>query len=389
MSFLSDLFKGNFSNLGSDLAPSNILSDTVQDIGGSNTIPELLGVGGLALGGLGLSALSDLGGLSTDLGDISAAAATAPSLGAATAAGGDAADLAALPATATLDTGTVPSDLTAAYSSAFPGSPLTATATDLTSPAATASLYPVTGALPDAAVAGAIPPAATPGLWDTVSSALTPVGNAIKTVAPIAGLAGLGYNLYSGYEQKQQLNQLAGQEAASAATEANVANTEISAANPLLTSGNTLQQYLTTGTLPPQFQSQVTQATDAAKASIIQGYASRGMSTDPQNNSALAQDLANVDQQALTLQASLEETLATAGGQMISQANQLLQSGASATEISAQIPIAMQQLDSTLNAQTAQAISTFASAVGGGGRNPNAINITLPQGLQGAGVNLG
>jgi hypothetical protein len=131
---------------------------------------------------------------------------------------------------------------------------------------------------------------------------------------------------------------------------------------------------------------------DAAKAQIIQGYASRGMSTDPTQDSALAQDLANADQRGLTLQASLESTLATAGGQMITEANQLLQSGASATDIAAQIPIAMQELDSTLNAQTAQAIANFAAALGGRSpNNPNGITITLPQNIATStgGLNLG
>jgi hypothetical protein len=175
----------------------------------------------------------------------------------------------------------------------------------------------------------------------------------------------LGYNLYSGYEQKQQLNAVASQEAGNAASLAATAATETNAAKPLLTSGETLQNYLTTGTLPPEFQATVTEQLNAAKASIIQGYASRGMSTDPQQNSALAQDLANAGTQAEALKANLESTLATAGQQMVQQATSLLQAGASATEISSQIPILVQQLNSQLNTQTAQAISSFAASLGG------------------------
>ena len=417
MSFLTDLFSGNISNLGNDLAPSNIFSDTVQDIGGSNTIPEILGVAGLGLGGLGL--LGGLGGL----GAAAGAGAADASLGAATSAAdwgadlstlgpgfADTSDLAALPAGATLDAGTIPTSLASTASAAWPqtldlgapgaGATTGAAPLDLTATAAAPSVgtLSVPGEAPVALSAGditndaGIDPAAQGGLWNTISNTLAPVGNAIKTVAPIAGLAGLGYNLYSGYEQKQQLNTLNKQEAQSAATEAGIASTEQAAANPLLASGTTLQQYLTTNTLPPQFQTQVTQAVDAAKAQIIQGYASRGMSTDPTQNSALAQDLANADQRGLTLQANLESTLATAGGQMITEANQLLQSGASATDIAAQIPIAMQELDSTLNAQTAQAIANFAAALGGRSpNNPNGITITLPQNIATStgGLNLG
>jgi hypothetical protein len=106
-----------------------------------------------------------------------------------------------------------------------------------------------------------------------------------------------------------------------------------------LSRGNTLISYLTTNTLPPQFRTQIQQNVAAAKAQIIQGYATRGMSTDPQQNSALAQDLANVDTQATSLQANLEQTLATAGTQLTQQANALLQSGMDATQLSSQIPI--------------------------------------------------
>ena len=159
------------------------------------------------------------------------------------------------------------------------------------------------------------------------------------------------------------------------------------AAAPLLTSGQTLMQYLTTNTLPPQFQASVTQQVQAQKAQIIQGYASRGMSTDPNQNSALAQDLANVDVQAQTLTANLESTLSTAGNQMVTTANQLLSSGLSATQLSAELPIQVAQLNSTLNAQMAQAISGFAAALNGGGTK-SGITLTLPQNIVGSSGNL-
>ena len=81
----------------------------------------------------------------------------------------------------------------------------------------------------------------------------------------------------------------------------------------------------------------------------------------PSQNSALAQGLANVDNQAQTLQANLESTLATAGTQLTQQTNSLLQSGMSATQLSSRIPILVQQLTGQLNQQTAQALSSFSS----------------------------
>jgi hypothetical protein len=126
-----------------------------------------------------------------------------------------------------------------------------------------------------------------------------------------------------------------------------------------LSHGNTLISYLTTNSLPPQFQTQIQQNVAAAKAQIVQGYASRGMSSDPKQNSALAADLANVDTQATNLQANLESTLATAGTQLTQQANSLLQSGMSATQLSSQIPLLVRQLNAQLGQQTSQAISSF------------------------------
>lgn len=216
------------------------------------------------------------------------------------------------------------------------------------------------------------------GILSSISSTLAPVTGALKTAAPILGAAGLGYNLYTGYEEKQALQNLTNTENAEAATAAQTAATANAAATPELNWGQTLQQYLTTNTLPPQYMSAITQQVQATKAGIIQGYASRGMSTDPNQNSALQQDLANVDAQAITLQTNLEESLSTAGNQMVQTANSLLAQGLSATEISAQLPIAMQQLNIQLANQTSTAISSFAAAMNGNQIKPGQVTLTLP-----------
>lgn len=213
--------------------------------------------------------------------------------------------------------------------------------------------------------------AADPGI-------LSQIGSGLKTAAPFVGAAGLGLNLYSGYEQKQALNKLNQQEAGAAATEQAIASQQQAAAQPLINQGTALTQYLTTNTLPPQYQQMVAQQVAAQKAAIIQGYGSRGQNTNPQQNSALQQDLNNVDTQASTLQANLEQQLATAGTAMVTTANQLLQSGASATEISAQLPIQIAQLNAQLNATTGAAISSFAAAMNGGA-NTKGITLNIPQ----------
>ena len=208
---------------------------------------------------------------------------------------------------------------------------------------------------------------------------LSTIGSGLKTAAPFVGAAGLGYSLYSGYEQKQALNQLNQQEAGAAASAQAIAAQETNAAQPLITQGTALTQYLTTNTLPPQYQSMVTQQVAAQKAAIIQGYASRGQNSNPEQNSALQQDLNNVDTQASTLQANLEQQLAQAGTQMVTTANQLLQSGASATQISAELPIQIAQLNASLNATTSTAISNFAAAMNGGANNRGNITLNIPQ----------
>ena len=420
MSFLSDLFQGNFSNLGQDLAPSNIFSDFGTDASKalSNPIVDagLLVGGGLLTAGLADPALLGLGaaggavdaaGAGAAGADLGAAAASAPlDL---TAFGADTAADAALPSAATLDAGefgALANPALTAAGAAGGASPGALVASDFATLGAgvgspldiTAGAGAAAGAANPAiditAGAGAAAGAANPaiagaggGVLDSITGALAPVGTALKTAAPILGVAGLGATLYTGYEQKQALNALNQQEATNAATAASISATDQAAAAPLLTSGQTLMQYLTTNTLPPQFQASVTQQVQAQKAQIIQGYASRGMSTDPNQNSGLAQDLANVDVQAQTLQANLESTLSTAGNQMVTTANQLLNSGLSATQLSAELPIQVAQLNSTLNAQMAQAISGFAAALNGGGTK-SGITLTLPQNIVGSSGNL-
>src|ERR1700678_1767961 len=84
MSFFSDLFEGNFSNLGTDVthAPESLANNPTE-------LEETLGgVGALATGGLALGGLGALGGAAAGLGDIGAGAAEGAGSGILT--GGDA-----------------------------------------------------------------------------------------------------------------------------------------------------------------------------------------------------------------------------------------------------------------------------------------------------------
>jgi hypothetical protein len=402
--FFQDIFSGNFAKA------FNSPDDFIKDIGGSNTLPELLGGAALVAApfvlpeiGAGIGALgADIGG-TLGLGgeaaaDTSLGAANAfdlSTLGAGVDASGGALGSAALPANATLDALT-----SGAGGYALPGSAADLANSDFATlgagvNATGGALDTAAGAplnlLSGSAAAGTTGAGAAAGggggILSSITGALSPISSALKTVAPVIGAAGLGYNLYSGYEQKQALNQLNQQEAANVAQEQQTAATENAAAAPLLNSGQTLMTYLQTGTLPPQFQSQVDQSVAAAKAQIIQGYASRGMSSDPNQNSALAQDLANVDQQALTLKGNLESTLSTAGNQMVTTANALLSSGLSATNMSAELPIEVAKLNSSLNQSMAQSVSSFAAALNGSGVKSNTATLTLPTNLIGSSGN--
>ena len=384
MSFLTDVFHGNFSNLGNDLNPSNIFSDAGSDLAKSPLLDAgLLAGAGLLTAGLAAPALLGLGAAG-----FAADAGTAGGLGAADAAGSlDAlaagsyggADASALGFAGDVGAGTdttlsgflaSPTGAGTGASGGFdlstigPGSAAASSA-----PGSLDSLS--VGAYDTGAAGGAGSPlnilsgTATPATGGTagaqggflsnftnsLSSAPGQIGKALGNPATDIGLAGLGYSLYGGYQQKQALNALNSTEKQNATNALNTANIENTAAQPLLASGNTLMSYLTTGTLPPNFQAEVKQQVAAQRAAIIQGYASRGMSTNPQQNSGLAQDLANLDLQAQSLSANLESTLSTAGSQMVTTANQLLQSGLSATEFASELPIKVASLDSSLNAQ--------------------------------------
>jgi len=279
--------------------------------------------------------------------------------------GGGLSDLAgaALPAGATLDAGTgITGGVAGGLGDAFGGAGGIAGQT-------------VAGAGDIAGGAAAAPASLTSAL-DTVGGSLAPggggggvlssLGGTLKAAMPYVGLAGLGGSLYEGYEQKQAINATNKQEQQNAITAGNIAAQAQQIAAPLLSQGQTLTTYLTSGTLPPQFQTQVDATIAEQRAGIIQGYASRGMSTDPKQNSQLQQDLAAVDNSRNTLMTQLETQLQTAGNQMIQTANSLLSQGLSATQLESQIPIQISELNQQLNTQMMQSISNFAAAINGG-----------------------
>ena len=323
MSFLSDLFEGHTDKLGTDLthAPESLAkhpSELYETLGGA----AALATGGLALGGLG-----GLGGL---LGGAEAGAAGA---------GADALGTGALGFTGDAVATEAPAQ--AAISSVLGGGSQVAGAAGGDALAAGADLAGVTPQIGDAVVgAGAdFSPAAagasdSPGFLSQLGTGA--INSVTKNPLGIAAAGGLlGYDLLKGNPtdpNQKVLQQEAGQ---------------------LSAQGQQLQSYLTSGTLPPALKAQLDQATKAEKARIVAGYGSRGQSTDPNQNSALAQELNAVDTNAVAAMASAQI--------------QMLNTGLQETGLSTQLYETLVKLDSAQNDQLMKAISSFAAALGGGG----------------------
>jgi len=379
MSFLSDLFEGKTSNLGNDLAPSNIFSDTVKDTGGSNTIPELLGGAALAFGGLGLA--GGLGGLGLGAGAVADATAGAPldllaggaaagtadasaagtlfagGLDASALAGGGL-DLSALGLTDDATSAFAADPALSAINSAAPlGTTAGATGTGVDSLTAAPSwasdltsneLLSGTGVSGNTAGTFAATPAGTSPSF--LSSLETGAVNSItKNPLGIAIAGGaLGYDVLKGNPNSAAENQLNANASTLTAQGAQIEGL-----------GTQLTQYLQSGTLPPGQQAAVTQAVQARKAQIIANAAANGQNTNPTQNSALAQDLANADQNGLVMAGQLESQLATTGTQLIS-------AGLNATGLSSQIYEALVKIDQTNNSTLMSAIASMAAALGGG-----------------------
>ena len=104
-------------------------------------------------------------------------------------------------------------------------------------------------------------------------------------------------------------------------------------------------------------QAKLDQATQAAKARIISNHAKNGMPTDPSQNSALAQELNSVDMNAV--------------GAMAQAQIDMMKTGLSETGLSTQLYEMLVKMDRQNNTDLMNAISSFASALGGGSRGGN------------------
>lgn len=182
---------------------------------------------------------------------------------------------------------------------------------------------PATGYTPLGSEAGT-GGASAPGWGDAAKSFLKDYGSVI---GPGVSGAGLVANLIKGNQPMPGENALKTQAAQFASQ------------------GQTLQSYLTNGTLPPGVATSLHSAGEAAKASIRSQYAARGMT----GSDAEARDLANVDTSIVTQGASI--------------ASNLLSQGVQESNLSSQLYRTIMNAATQQDAQLGQAISGFAQSL--------------------------
>ena len=216
-----------------------------------------------------------------------------------------------------------------------PGTPVPDTGTNLFGGSFLSGNNPAVPSATDAS-AGAASGGGTSGgsLGSKIASSIFG-GSPTDTVNQVAGAAPavlpLAYQAIAGSQQPKGYNALA------------------SEAAQLAAQGQTMQNYLTSGTLPPGLQTAVQSASESAKATIKSQYASRGMS----GSSSEAQDLAAVDSRM--------------AGQVGQLALQLYQSGLSSNQTAAQIQQALLTDTIQADAGLGTALGAFTSALAGGG----------------------
>lgn len=166
--------------------------------------------------------------------------------------------------------------------------------------------------------------------------------------AAVAG-AGLLNNLVNGHGAPPQSGALTANANSASATSAQQTS-----------AGQALQQWQTTGTLPASYESQVQRAAQDAKTRAISNAAQQGLPTDPNQNTALAQQLNAID-------AALPQQREQIAAQLAQSGQQMINAGLQATGISSGVYQTLANLENSQNQQRGQAIANFASALNGGG----------------------
>jgi len=179
-------------------------------------------------------------------------------------------------------------------------------------------------------------------------------------ISTALGVTGLGYNIIKG--QQDTKNQAALKADAVTAT----ANS-----NKMVADGEALQTYLTSGTLPPQYMQQVDNAINDAKTRAISNAAAQGLPTDPTKNTALATELAQIDNQRPGM-------ISQVASQLFSSGSSLVNAGQNAAGLSADLYKSLVANDTTQAANIGKAITSLAQALNGkSGTSVPGTNLTV------------
>lgn len=227
--------------------------------------------------------------------------------------------------------------------------PAGASAASTAAPSGVAGVTDATAAGGVPAAAGGAPAAQSSSISDLLSKAGS---GALKSLTsnPLGvalGAGGLGYNVYEG--SKNTKNQQALQAQAATATQNSTA---------LEGQGQQLTSYLTNGTLPPAYQTQIDQSIASAIAQAKSNAAAQGLPTDPTQNTALATQIQQIQNQAPILQEQIAAQLAGVG-------TSLINAGAGSAGLSGQLTSTLVQNDTSQAANAGKAIATLAAALNG------------------------
>lgn len=171
--------------------------------------------------------------------------------------------------------------------------------------------------------------------------------------------------------------------------------------------GRVLQQYVQTGTLPAAYETQIQSGVQAAIQRLRSNYAQRGMPTDPEHNTTLAEEIRQIEARVPEMRMQMAQSLAgtgsnivTSGNQTIAGGNALLNNGAitagdstintgnstittgtnttnsttnpiiAATGLSSNVYNMLANIDQQRQQRTGAAIANFASALNGNRARP-------------------
>jgi hypothetical protein len=238
--------------------------------------------------------------------------------------------------------------------SAVPGSPATPSSSIASLTGAPGGGVP--GAAGGTSVGGAPFGAAPPaGPSSSIADMLSPgnlANSAVKSLTsnPLGialGAGGLGYSIYEGKQQTANEKALTADAATATAN-----------STALQQQGQGLVNYLTSGTLPAGYQTQIAQAISSAIAAAKSRAAAQGQSTDPAQNTQLQGEIDQINSQQPILQEQIAAQLAGTGTSLIG-------SGATAAGLSGSLYQALVANDTTQAANAGKAIASLAAAMAG------------------------